>query len=212
MAKEVSIETRAVWIAQRTFYSNPYWSDWVDPQTDEGVLWAAQVEANSIEVRRHRWRLSWLIALIPALLGVLSALLLRRGDLNSPKSSIAIESSPTFVDFLPWIFGLLFVATVVAVWNWTNASRRPAANAERSVAQQSYRRYEEYLGWLSANDTMLYGQILQWHQNQEMIRLQQQSVAQQQKILANQQRMIQEQQQTNTRLWNAEQDRRNRNL
>jgi hypothetical protein len=63
----------------------------------------------------------------------------------------------------------------------------------------------------NANASAGYGQIVQWHQNQEMIRLQQEALDQQRKMLANQERMIQQQQETNHRMWVAEHDRRNRN-
>ena len=198
MSADLSIQERAAAIARRTFYANPFWSDPVDPTTDEQVLWAARLEEESNAKLLDRLLKSFLIIPIPIFVTFIAFLT----GFNSAEP----DSMRLFV--------LTFCGTVgvaIVLFGWIVAAKTPARNAVEAVRQQSWQRYQNYVSWVGANDAAKYGQIVQWHQNQEMIRLQQEAADQQRKMLVNQQRMIQQQQETNQRLWKAEQDRRNRN-
>ena len=71
----LSIQERAAAIARRTFYANPFWSDPVDPTTDDQVLWAARLEEESNAKVFERLFKSVLIIPFPMLLAFYLALL-----------------------------------------------------------------------------------------------------------------------------------------
>lgn len=197
MSAALSIQERAAAIARRTFYANPFWSDPVDPTTDDQVLWAARLEEESNAKVFERLFKSVLIIPFPIVVTFIALVI---GASSDEPDSMAL--------FVLALCGTVGVAIVL--FGWIVAAKSPAQNAIEAVRQQSWQRYQNYVSWVGANDAAKYGQIVQWHQNQEMIRLQQEAADRQRQMLANQERMIKQQQETNHRLWVAEHDRRNR--
>jgi hypothetical protein len=191
----------AIQIARDNYYSNPFWSDRLNPTQNAAVLHAVGVAKRSeIEFQRRigrqlKWSLILFVLAVPPLLFYVFS----GKDWSQPENSTLLLAIVLLsVPALALSFLIFLTAHPVASFAWN-----PYHQALKQVSQDSWGRYQAYLERLSRRDPGLYASVQLWHQQEESLRLSRVSVQQQATIIRQNSEIISAQQRTANELAQA---------